>query len=115
MMFSRFTIVFVLFALVTAYTAVNAADGKINAETIYKKKCSYCHGIKGLGSATAPAFKGNEFMKQPFSEVKAVIVNGREKVVKRAEGQKLVKMPPWGGKLKDDEINALTDYIKSLY
>jgi len=93
----------------------NAADKEIDAAKIFRQKCSYCHGNGGVGSSTAPAFIGNSFITEGDpAAIKFVIENGRKEAIKRAESQKLVPMPPWKGRLKDAEIDALVVYLKSL-
>jgi len=73
-------------------TAIAAPD----AGAIFKSKCSMCHKIdkKKVG----PAFKD---MNKDIAALKATITNGRK------------MMPKWKGKLSEEEINAMVEFIKS--
>ena len=94
----------------------NAGRREVTVEKLFKSKCSYCHGRLGVGSPTAPAFKGNGFIENaPAEAIKYVIVNGRKEAIKRDPKNKLVPMPPWGGKLTDKQIDELVVYLKTLY
>lgn len=76
-------------------TAQNAL-AEVNAEKIYKSKCKMCHRFdrKKVG----PAFKD---------------MNKDEAVLKKtiSEGRKM--MPKFGGKLDEEEIDALVKLIQS--
>ncbi len=57
-----------------------AADGA----AVFKSKCAPCHGADGQGTAMAPAFKGNAFVKSSAdADIAAVIKNGREGAAKK--------------------------------
>ncbi|MBI5810702.1 MAG: cytochrome c [Deltaproteobacteria bacterium] len=85
-----------------------AADGA----AIYKAKCAACHGVEGVGTAMAPAHKGNEWVKKHSNdEVAAVIKNGREGAAKLYKNFVLA-MPK--AALADDEVKAVVDYLKTL-
>lgn len=47
--------------------------------TIYKAKCAACHGKEGQGTAMAPAFKSNAYIRNSsFDEISNVILRGRD-------------------------------------
>ena len=74
---------------------------------LYKANCSGCHGPEGKGVAVikTPDFtdpKWQASIKDP--QITATIKNGK----------KGTAMPPFEGKLKDDEIKELVGYIRSL-
>ncbi len=73
-----------------------AAMAEVDAEHIFKKKCSMCHKIdkKKVG----PAFKD---MNKNAAALKATITNGRK------------MMPKWKGKLSEEEIDAMVAFIQS--
>lgn len=81
---------------------------------IFRLKCLGCHGPKGRGTEIAPAFRGNEFIKNSEIEVITDIVkNGRPLAQKRYE-EYFITMLPQKDTLTDDEIVAVTKYLKSL-
>lgn len=94
---------------VAAFTGTAlAADGA----AIFKAKCVACHGNDGAGTAMAPAFKGNAFIKDSKAEdIAAVVKNGREGAAKKYKNFALA-MPKQT--LNDDEVKAVVDYLKGL-
>lgn len=88
--------------------AAAAADGG----AIFKSKCSTCHGTEGQGSAMAPAFKGNEFVKNSSeADIANVIKNGRNGAEKKYK-QFAIGMPKQT--MSDDEVKAVIAQLKSL-
>jgi len=94
---------------VAAFTGTAmAADGM----ALYKSKCAPCHGADGQGTAMAPAFKGNAWVKGASdAELSDVILKGREGAAKKYK-QYAIGMPKQ--KLADDEAKAVEAYIKGL-
>jgi mono/diheme cytochrome c family protein len=87
-----------------------ASDGA----ALFKSKCSACHGPDGAGTAMAPGFTGNEFIKTSEAGVIAeTIKNGRVGDQKKYK-QFVLAMPAQKGALSDDEISAVITYLKSL-
>lgn len=85
----------------------SGADGR----TIYSKKCKSCHGATGaadtsvgekedIGSWKEPGWKG----KWPLAKVKAIIEDGKPGT----------KMKAFKGKLTPEEIDAVSEYARSL-
>ncbi len=86
-----------------------AADGA----TIYKGKCSPCHGLEGQGTAMAPAHQGNDFIKKSsVEEIAKVVKNGREGAAKKYK-QFAIGMPAQKT-MSDEDINAVIVYEKGL-
>ncbi len=106
--------IFVL-SLTLGSSAFSADNNKpIDGAKIYRSKCSGCHGQRGVGTAMGPAHKGSDFIKNSSkAEIKKVVVDGRKGSEKKYPDLKL-PMPPWGGKLSDEKINAVVDYMKTL-
>ena len=98
------------------FTAVvTSAAFAQDAKQAYEKNCQACHGPGGKGDG--PAAKA---LKPPPSDF-ATALKGKSdadvaKVIK--EGGKAVgkaaSMPAYGGKLNDDQIQALAQYVKGL-
>lgn len=85
-----------------------AADGA----AIFNAKCKACHGADGAGTAMAPAFKGNAFIKgAKEDEISAVIKGGREGAAKKYK-QFAIGMPKQT--LNDDEIKAVIGTLKGF-
>ncbi|GAA0369691.1 hypothetical protein GCM10009092_37450 [Bowmanella denitrificans] len=98
-------------------TDTEGYDEKI-AASLYSVNCARCHGIKGDGNGpdakmlnvdkmpdfTSPLYHFN----RSEQEIRDVIKKGGA-----AMGMSPM-MPPWGGFLKDDEVDQLTRYLQSL-
>lgn len=85
-----------------------AADGG----AIFKSKCATCHGADGQGSAMAPAFTGNDFVKSGTDDaIATVIKNGRDGADKKYS-QFAIGMPKQN--LSDDELKAVIAQLKSI-
>ncbi|MEK7678793.1 MAG: c-type cytochrome, partial [Deltaproteobacteria bacterium] len=87
-----------------------AADGA----AIFKAKCLPCHGPDGAGTAMAPAFKGNAFIKDgKLEDIMAVVTNGRAGAEKKYK-QFAIAMPPQKGAMSEADIKAVVEYGKTL-
>jgi mono/diheme cytochrome c family protein len=101
-----------LMILAVAFSAVLACaapppPAPAEAEDLFKAKCSMCHGPEGKGFS---AIKTPDFTdpKWQASRKDAEIVD----TIKN--GKKDTMMKGFGDKLKDDEIESLMKYIRSL-
>lgn len=104
----RFMGIGLAFAAALAFSApAIAADGA----SIFKSKCSACHGQDGAGSAMAPALKGNAFIQNGSdSDIAQVIKNGRNGAEKKYK-EFAIGMPKQT--LNDDEIKAVITQLKT--
>lgn len=89
--------------LSAALLAVDKPDGS----AVYKEKCSMCHGPDGKGFAaiktpnmTDPKWQASVSDKEMMEVIK--------------NGKKGTPMPAFADKLKDDEIQAVAKYVRSL-
>jgi mono/diheme cytochrome c family protein len=82
-------------------TMTFAAD---TAADTFKAKCAMCHGENGAGKGKVPALSAAAGKSD--ADLKGAI----EKGTKTANGM----MPPYKGKLPDDQIDALVKYVKGL-
>lgn len=79
-----------------------------DAASMFKAKCSLCHGPDGSGKTpTGTALKAkdlrsDEVQKQSDAELTEVISKGKN------------KMPAFGQKFKADQIQQLIDYIRQF-
>jgi mono/diheme cytochrome c family protein len=106
-------------------TAVTAAESKVQTTVaaatadvqagalIYKSKCLPCHGADGKGTAMAPAFKGNSWIKGASNgDITDVIKNGRAGKAKKDKNF-FVDMPYNKG-LSEKDLNDLVGYLRSI-
>ncbi len=71
----------------------------IDAAALFSTNCARCHGEEREGGGGPPLLPAN-LTKDPSAYVKTI-----------TEGSG--PMPTWGGRLSEDEINALVDFILS--
>lgn len=81
-----------------------------NAEVIaaganlFNIACAQCHGTEGQGTQMAPALNVQSFLTQTNDQaIKAIISNGVPNT----------RMPAWGGRLNDSQLNALVSFLRS--
>jgi|SRR5579859_5176713 len=78
------------------------------AEETFKTKCAVCHGADGKGETAmgkrlgAHNLGSPEVQKQTDAQLVAIVSKGQN------------KMPPYSGKLTDEQISDLVKYIRSL-
>ena len=93
--------------------AADAEQGK----KLYGQFCASCHGQSGKGDGAAAAalnpkprdHTDRDYMsKMSDADMLKVIKNGGASVGKSP------LMPPWGGSLKDDQIQDVIAYIRTL-
>jgi len=97
-----------------ASVAASAAYAE-DAKALYEKSCVSCHGVSGKGDG--PTGKA---LKPPPQDFAAALKGKSDadiaKVIK--EGGKAVgksaMMPAYGSKMSDDQIQAVTQYVKGL-
>src|SRR5947209_4843902 len=98
-----FTMLVVLGFMMIARPAMAADD----AGALYKAKCQMCHGPDGKGSAAGQKLGVRDFHSP---EVVKETDDDMIKITKEGKG----KMPKFDGKLTDDQIKSLIQYIRSL-
>ena len=74
----------------------------------FKAKCAACHGATGAGDTTM----GKNLKLKDLGSADVQKLSDAELTTIIAKGQG--KMPAYGGKLKDDEIQAVVKFIRSL-
>jgi len=92
-------------------THARAEEG-MDVPALWKKNCASCHGEDGKGETKAGKSKKVQDLTNP--EVRAKfdrdrMIKATKEGLKNEEGKELMK--PYGEKLSDAEIAALTDYI----
>ncbi len=97
-----------LLAAVVAGLALCSTAARADAAATYKAKCQMCHGADGKGGTPAGKamgahdFASADVQKMSDAELAAVITKGKN------------KMPAYGTKLKEGEINDLAAYVRQL-
>ena len=92
--------------------AEGAAAGGMDVPALWKKNCASCHGDDGKGETKAGKSKKVQDLTNP--EVRAKF--DRDRMIKATKGglkseDGKEQMKPYGEKLSDAEIAALTDYV----
>ena len=96
---------FIFACLLAAFLSAPAVADSV--ADLYKTRCQGCHSSDGRASGIgkklgAKDFQDPEVAKMSEAELVKIIGNGKN------------KMPPYKGKLTDDEIKALAKYIKEM-
>ncbi len=92
-----------ILASLVVVSALGAADGG----TVFKSRCTGCHGSDGKGKAAigTPDFTSAKTQSSiSDGDIIETISNGRKGTI----------MPSWKGKLSDEEIAAVAIYLRSL-
>jgi cytochrome c oxidase cbb3-type subunit 3 len=106
-----------LFAVVLSTALVAYAADAEQGKKLYGQFCSTCHGQSGKGDGPGAAalnpkprdHTDKEYMaKMSDEEMMKVIKNGGVSIGKSP------LMPPWGASLKDDQIQDVIAYIRTL-
>ncbi len=86
-----------------AFEAAEKPDGA----ALYKQRCSMCHGVDGKGFSVlkTPDFTQGKWQASTTDKAMASVIR---------LGKKGTPMLAFGDKLKDDEIQAVMAYIRSL-
>jgi cytochrome c553 len=107
-LWSRISLMAILVAASALTLApVSTARPPEGAEDLFKAKCSMCHGPEGKGFS---AIKTPDFTDPKWQEK---ITNKQiEDTIKN--GKKDTMMKGFSDKLKDDEIESLVKYIRTL-
>lgn len=86
-------------AIASSDVNVIAAGGQL-----YNVACSHCHGADGQGTRMAPALNVQSFLTETNDlAIKAIIANGVPNT----------RMPAWGGRLSDEELNRLVSFLRA--
>lgn len=94
--------------LVLASLSLNPAASAEDPAAAYKSKCQACHGVDGKGDTPVGKklgikdFHSPEVAKMSDQEFFEITKNGKN------------KMPKYDGKLTDDQIKELVQFIRSL-
>jgi cytochrome c6 len=98
-----------LLALIVLVFAVHPAAAQQGAgASLYKTKCSACHGADGKGDTSIGKMDkirdlaSEEVQKQSDADLTAIVNSGKN------------KMPAYGKSLKPEQVKDLVEYIRTL-
>jgi mono/diheme cytochrome c family protein len=85
---------------------IASSDAEVIASgaKLYSVACATCHGPQGQGSRMAPALNVQSFLAQTNDQAIKTII---------AQGVPDTRMPAWGGRLNDTDLNSLVSFIRS--
>lgn len=108
----RIFICFILLHVLSAAIPVPAKD--IDAESLYADYCSVCHGDKGDGESHAK--QGMIPPPRNFASPMSAVELTRPRIINAIRnGVPGSAMSSWKSRLKDDQIEALADLIRSRF
>lgn len=88
-------------------SAVLQAEDTPDGAAVYKQKCQMCHGADGKGF---PAIKTPDLTNPKWQ----ASISDKEMTEVIKNGKKGTPMPAFADKLKDDEIQAVVKFIRTL-
>lgn len=91
---------FIILLSVAFFSYTSFVQMENNGREIFERNCSRCHGTDGTKGKWGA--KNLTLSKLSDDELSAIITNGKG------------RMPAWGNILKNDEIERLKDYIKTM-
>lgn len=100
--------------LAERYASVPASldDG----EQIYQTRCMSCHQMNGRGvPGTFPPLQDTEWVNGDKGRLLRLLLNGLTGSMKVKGTTYSGVMPPWGEALSDEELAAVTTYIRSNF
>jgi cytochrome c6 len=98
------SIILVLCMVLIAAPAIFAEDGA----TLYRAKCAMCHGASGQGDT--PMGKTLKVKNLSSPDVQKQTDEQLTSTINKGKG----KMPPFAGKLSEDQVKAVIGYVRTL-
>lgn len=101
----------------TGWTAVQPAyAAPADGQKLYMTRCMSCHQMQGQGiPGVFPPLDGVDWVTGDKTRLIRVVLHGLAGEIKVKDVTYSGAMPPWGTFLKDDEIAAVTTYIRSSW
>lgn len=90
-------------------TRENSQQNELNASILFEKHCDTCHGKDGRAKTFKAKFNHARNLTDPKWQVEVT----DERIFNSISNGK-GKMPAWGKKLSDAQINALVAYVRTL-
>lgn len=96
-------------------TTASAAPKSSNGAAVFTTNCASCHQSDGKGGGAAPALAGNTLVTGTAAKVIHIVKNGLTGSV-QVNGKTFNGiMPAWKGVISNDDIAAVTTYIRSSW
>ena len=95
--------------LVNAVTENNASQKDVDTSVLFEEKCATCHGKDGQ----AKTFKAKFNHARNLTDAKWQSEVSDERLFNSISNGK-AKMPAWGKKFSEAQINSLVAYVRSL-
>ena len=95
--------------LVNGVTEKNSSQKDVDAAVLFEKKCATCHGKDGQ----AKTFKAKFNHARNLTDAKWQSEVSDERLFNSISNGK-GKMPAWGKKFSEAQINSLVAYVRSL-
>ncbi len=103
-----------LLAGIVLAVPVSAADAAWSAEGLFVKHCAACHGERGDGQSRARS--GLNPPPRSFTSEQALAELDRARMIRSVtEGRPGTAMVGWQGRLSDEQIAAVVDYIRTRF
>jgi mono/diheme cytochrome c family protein len=97
-------------------TADTSRDTTRGRDLYIDNSCAACHMENGSGQAGIfPALKGSAIVQQPDPATAIHLVLSGSRAASTDANPNRFAMPPFGGKLSDDEVAALLTYVRSAW
>lgn len=99
-----------------AQAAPSAPEGEISGQSVYQQYCATCHGTEGqgLGSAFPPLAASGWVTGEAETPIRIVLHGLEGRIQVQGESYDGL-MPPFGGRLSDEEIAALLSYVRTRW
>ena len=87
---------------------LGAWQGNDSGEALFKRQCAGCHGPDGSGkTAMGRSFKMRDLKSEDVQKMHDSELNN---IIAKGKG----KMPAYGSRLKEEQIESLVRYIRQL-
>jgi cbb3-type cytochrome c oxidase subunit III len=104
----------VITALVITAVSVQARSEEVDGAALYQDFCSVCHGDKGDGKSHA--MQGLVPPPRDFTSPGSALELSKERISYAIrEGLPGTAMTAWKSRLNDEQIEAITDYVRSAF
>jgi mono/diheme cytochrome c family protein len=86
----------------------SATQAQSDPAKLYKTNCALCHGDDGSGdNPTGKAFHAKDLHSEEVQKQSDALLG---QVITKGKG----KMPPFGAKIKPDDVQKLVAYVRNL-
>jgi mono/diheme cytochrome c family protein len=99
-----------------AKETAGAASENAHGRDLYADNCTACHMENGTGEAGIfPSLKGSAIAQSPDPATAIHLVLGGSRAASTSANPNRFGMPPFAGKLSDDDVAALLSYVRGAW